>query len=254
MKSTLRRGFTLKELVVVVGLLGVVGVVVRPIFYRSLVCGNVKSPCQQNLKKIALAFKQYLNDYDERYPLVVVTDATGTTYTPPFGWADALQPYLKDTEVLQCPTDVSKGDKNSGNGNFSDYWYNANFIREIRRENVHVFTGVNESMFGSCTQTIMAADGGNVDGNITGDARYNQCGDGSSLTRRRQVCAVTTASKAPASYPSAQLHLDGCNFAFADGHVKWFKANNATQSAQVWGNATRAKDIEGRVTFSLLNT
>ena len=48
-------------------------------------------------------------------------------------------------------------------------------------------------------------------------------------------------------------HLEGANYAFVDGHVKWLRGNNASQSASVLGRAVTQTNIGGRVTFSLLN-
>jgi prepilin-type processing-associated H-X9-DG protein/prepilin-type N-terminal cleavage/methylation domain-containing protein len=253
MKSTSRRGFTLIELLVLVSLIAILAALFFPFFARRHESSAYRSSCQNNLKQIVLACKQYLNDFDERYPLVFVTNVGSTSYAPPFGWADALQPYLKNTQVMQCPNEASEGQNNSSQPSFSDYWYNANFIVKIKdKKGVVRFLGANESAFGSSTQTIMAGDGGNAAGNPTGDARYNHCGDGNSLTGRGQICPAMPETYA--TLPSADLHLEGCNFAFADGHVKWLKSINSSQSEQVLNNGATPKTIGGKVTFSLLTT
>ena len=252
MKSKLRRGFNLWELLAVMGMIAVGAALLWPRLARVHPSGN-NSTCQNNLKQIGLGFKQYINDYTERYPLIVVTEATGTTHTPPYGWADALQPYVKNTKFMQCPTDTTEGNADSSQPNFSDYWYNANFNRKIPRVGTVIFSGANESMFGSTTQTIMAGDGGNTNKLPTFDARYNQCGDGNSLTRRNQICVGARMVKL-GIYPAADIHLKGANFLFADGHIKWLQSKTASQSMQVMNNAAKAKDIGGNFTFSLLNS
>jgi prepilin-type N-terminal cleavage/methylation domain-containing protein/prepilin-type processing-associated H-X9-DG protein len=265
-RDSVKRGFTLIELLVVIAIIAILAAILFPVFARARENAR-KSSCQNNLKQIALGFKQYINDFDERYPLVAVTSASTTTYAPPYGWADALQPYLKNTQVLQCPSDSAEGQDTSGVLDFSDYAYNKNFIRVINRGAVLVTTGVNESMFGSSTQTIMALDGGNAIGQSNGDARYAVCGlaadvqvggtnvayaSAAAASNTNAVCAA--GSGAAATYPAAQIHLDGANFSFADGHVKWLKGNNGSQSAQVEDGSELAANIGGKVTFSLLNS
>ena len=224
-----RRAFTLVELLVVVGVLAIIAAILFPVFARRSE-GHRPNGCQNNLKQVALGFKQYVNDFDERFPIFQATATTGTTYTPPYGWADALQPYIRNTQVYQCPSDNFEGTDNSGEKGFSDYWYNANFMVFYKGQ----WTGAPESMLGSVSQTVIAGDGGNADGKATGDARYNLCGDGTSLSRFGQRC--TPAPVGFATFPAAQLHLDGANFAYADGHVKWLRGNNPTQSAGLLSN------------------
>src|ERR1051325_10523224 len=90
-----RGAFTLIELLVVIAIIAILAAILFPVFARARENAR-KSSCQNNCKQLALGFKQYINDFDERYPLVEVTTASGTTYAPPYGWADALQPYIKN--------------------------------------------------------------------------------------------------------------------------------------------------------------
>jgi len=278
-RDSVKRGFTLIELLVVIAIIAILAAILFPVFARARENAR-KSSCQNNLKQLALGFKQYINDFDERYPLVLVTTNSGTSYAPPYGWADALQPYIRNTQVYQCPSDTAEGSDTSGEVGFSDYWYNRNFVRHVPRGAVAVITGANESMFGSSTQTIMAGDGGTTTGGTTGNARYAICGDSSDGTTTsngvpgspgtsndngtpvsspssESACGAISGGNngttSVAIYPAAQIHLDGANFAFCDGHVKWLRGNNPTQSAQVLDKTMRQNSIGGKVTFSLLN-
>jgi len=274
-RDSVKRGFTLIELLVVIAIIAILAAILFPVFARARENAR-KSSCQNNLKQLALGFKQYLNDFDERYPIVAVSNTASTTYAPPYGWADSLQPYIRNTQVYQCPSDTAEASDNSGDQGFSDYWYNKNFVRSIQRGSATIQSGANESMLGSSAQTILAGDGGNLQGENTGSARYAICGlateansdtgvgqngvsplGGVTIADNSQCAAIfpttATATIPPAVYPSAQIHLDGSNFAFADGHVKWLRGNNPVQSAAVVDNTARQRDIGGKVTFSLLN-
>jgi hypothetical protein len=50
---------------------------------------------------------QYSQDYDERFPYFGMNAAANTNSGNPFGWADALQPYIKSTQVFQCPSETN---------------------------------------------------------------------------------------------------------------------------------------------------
>jgi prepilin-type N-terminal cleavage/methylation domain-containing protein/prepilin-type processing-associated H-X9-DG protein len=289
-RNEAKKGFTLIELLVVIAIIAILAAILFPVFARARENAR-KSSCQNNLKQLALGFKQYINDFDERFPLVAVTNNTAsTTYAPPYGWADALQPYIRNTQVYQCPSDSAEGSEISSDFGFSDYWYNRNFVRNVPRGTAVIITGANESMLGSVAQTVISGDGGSLQGTNTGTARYAICGDGANLTGTGAIpssgapgandngtgtgadaCGAAPPSVVPpgaaqlggpASFPSAQIHLDGANFAYADGHVKWLRGNNPQQSAAVLnreltqagsGVNTAANPNAGKATFSLLN-
>ena len=295
-RNTVKRGFTLIELLVVIAIIAILAAILFPVFARARENAR-KSSCQNNLKQLALGFKQYINDFDERYPLAVVT-AGSATGTPPYGWADALQPYIKNTQVYQCPSDSADADDSPLNTGYTDYWYNLNFVRQIAKGTGYIITGANESMLGASSQTIIAGDGGTTQGVPTGSARYAICGTGNTEDGTTEASgapgtgtkgglySVTTGgttggdlcgpaptasipggalgvTSAAAKYPSALIHLDGSNFAFSDGHVKWYRGNNPVQSAQVLSRDQNQASIStgsvgtapnaGRSTFSLLN-
>ncbi len=49
-----------------------------------------RSQCQTNLKQIALGVAQYVQDYDEKYPLAKP-------------WIDVVKPYVKSEAIFNCP-------------------------------------------------------------------------------------------------------------------------------------------------------
>lgn len=118
-----------------------------------------KSYCQPNLKQIALGVMQYTQDYDERYPIVSMND-TGVNNERPYGWADALQPYLKSTLIFQCTEENDYArDKTPTDMGYSDYWYNARL------------NGLEQKAVSHVASTLMLGDGN--DGNDATNARYS---------------------------------------------------------------------------------
>ena len=57
--------------------------------------------CQSSMKQLGLAFIQYTQDADEKYPPGV--NAAGN------GWAGQIYPFIKSTDVYHCPDDPEGG-------------------------------------------------------------------------------------------------------------------------------------------------
>jgi len=162
-----------------------------------------RTTCMLRLKNIAFAHMQYTQDFDERMPLVAVHDAAISPQRP-LGWADALQPYLKSTEVFQCPSQADTDTSRTPNQNgYTDYWYNARLA------------GVERTTLRYPASVLLNGEGN--DGTDAANARYS-------------------LSEQPTAWRNADSpvmrHLQGANYAFADGHVKWMKHARAisTQS------------------------
>src|ERR1044071_2326782 len=98
--SSTRKAFTLIELLVVIAIIALLAAILFPVFARARENAR-RASCQSNLKEIALGIKQYIQDYDERYPL---DDSADTNVV---GWAYVIQPYMKSEQIFQCPSDNS---------------------------------------------------------------------------------------------------------------------------------------------------
>jgi len=113
--SSKAKGFTLIELLVVIAIIAILAAILFPVFARARENAR-RSSCQSNEKQIALGFKQYTSDYDEKYP---VADAT---------WPTAINVYTKSAQILRCPS------ASSGGAADIDYLYNTNL--SAKRESV----------------------------------------------------------------------------------------------------------------------
>lgn len=121
-----RRGFTLIELLVVIAIIAILAAILFPVFASAREKAK-QIACTSNVKQIGLAWLQYVQDYDERYPPrnsgVSQTQwvsqsgpapgpfpckpcrpknaATGVPYNP----AVYAMPYVKNQNLFHCPSD-----------------------------------------------------------------------------------------------------------------------------------------------------
>ena len=227
-KTKQQRGFTLIELLVVIAIIAILAAILFPVFARARENAR-RSSCQSNLKQIALGVFQYVQDYDERMPQQW-QDRNGSggynPTTPPSenndqGWVMLMQPYLKSVQIFQCPSQ-SIVPSTAVAPNNNDYWINIQATSRSQAE------------FDEPTNTVLLGDGG------SGSAAAGLTGCGTNGT----TACTSAHADLPAYIVSAQAnderhrHLDGANFAFADGHVKWFKGNPNDTSAVVMNGAT----------------
>ena len=217
MFQTTKKGFTLIELLVVIAIIAILAAILFPVFARARENAR-RSSCSSNVKQIGLGFQQYIQDYDEKFPQVMA----GATVAN--GWAIQMQPYLKSTQIFQCPSETNAPDNvtpsaaNYGQAGYSDYWYNSRL------------SGASQARIDQVSSTILNGDGTN------GSAAYAFNGfemknDG---TLPALGTAETTAPYSRATGPGGaqgnfgERHLEGINYGFADGHVKWLKSGSPT--------------------------
>lgn len=180
-----------------------------PAFFDYMKGPTPRSTCMVHLKRIALAHLQYSQDYDERMPLVNVHDA-GISPERPLGWADALQPYLRSTEIFQCPAQTDNDTTHQPNENgYTDYWYNARLA------------DVNHSSLRHYASILLNGEGN----------------DGTDATNARYSLDSLPAAWDSAEHPALR-HLDGANYSFMDGHVKWLRPKAVTAKKPDGKNAT----------------
>ncbi len=94
-----KRAFTLIELLVVIAIIAILAAILFPVFAKAREKARTSS-CQSNEKQIGVAFTQYAQDYDEKYPW-----REGGTNT--YQWRSMVQPYIKSVQVFKCPSNTS---------------------------------------------------------------------------------------------------------------------------------------------------
>ena len=91
--------FTLIELLVVIAIIAILAAILFPVFAKAREKAR-QSSCQSNLKQYSLSMLQYVQDYDERYPMSIYMSGVGlvTVY-------DVCNPYIKSIQIMVCPSE-----------------------------------------------------------------------------------------------------------------------------------------------------
>ncbi|BDI30438.1 hypothetical protein CCAX7_24890 [Capsulimonas corticalis] len=102
LKINQSRGFTLIELLVVIAIIAILAAILFPVFAKAREKARQIS-CLSNEKQLGLAMLQYVQDYDEIYPLIQrESDAgdwakvSGSSSNDPVTWQWVVNPYVKN--------------------------------------------------------------------------------------------------------------------------------------------------------------
>lgn len=220
-----RKAFTLIELLVVISIITVLAAILFPVFARAR--GNARrTSCLSNLKQIGLGIMQYVQDYDETYPMALNYDAPSNTQR----WIDTIQPYVKSHQVFMCPSGYDNGPSNAN--------YGAN-------QHILVFSGGDEptdnqikvASVESASTIYMVMDFGTYFARVSNVASAS--GSGSKWTylpgmgEAGAACNITaTAVYDRISDCERGRHFGGVNVTFADGHAKWLKSDVLVKEAK----------------------
>lgn len=197
--------FTLIELLIVIAIIAILAAILFPVFARARENGR-RASCSSNEKQLVLAGLQYAQDHDERLFGAYLGPASKQVT-----WMNRLQPYLKNTQIFKCP---SESDPDIVGGITSanvSYCFNNYYLQDPQ--------GTTGQASG---QALAAIE------NVSETVIFAEMTNG---TGTRYVCRPGATSSTKPLTP----HLDGTNFAFVDGHVKWFPGSHSIfTTATLW--------------------
>jgi prepilin-type N-terminal cleavage/methylation domain-containing protein/prepilin-type processing-associated H-X9-DG protein len=225
-------GFTLIEILIVVAIIALLAAILFPVFARARENAR-RAACQSNLKQIGLAAVQYSQDYDEKIVPQSVTDATGAV----INWPRLLDPYMKSAQILICPSQ-KRWLSSSADGNLPTvYGYNRARQPSLttvttqtpNRTSIGSFSAdspgpwLTPASLPSPSTTIHIGDSVVWTGSSSNPSPY--WGAGSPFLAYEPAAtppAGGSLSSGAANYYPDPRHLEGANFLFFDGHVKWY--------------------------------
>ena len=180
-KTREQGGFTLIELLVVIAIIAILAAILFPVFARARENAR-KSNCQSNLKQLGLGFQQYKQDFDETWPAQYWVSGTG--WQPTIGWGGELAPYLKNTGIFICPSRRTD--------TVCSYIYNNGMLNQRA-----------DALITAPADLATLADS-------TGNGWWG-------------IDGITQSyhNGSPDNCRIKDMHMDGANLLYCDGHVKW---------------------------------
>jgi len=237
------KAFSVLELLLVMVIVLIIAAILFPVFVRPRRHGNGHTSCASNLKQLNLAFAQYLQDYDMKYPAGQGTHRGS-------GWAGAVYPYVKSTGVYLCSEETPSGDTHANPPRYSVSYAFNQLLAQTDKETVagNTYSGlgtvsakmtdpsktillfevsgsqadITDPLEGASMRdrTSLAGNGVNletVDGGNTehvADMRLNGAQYATGHTLGWDQTAQT------AQWADSPRHEGSANYALADGHVK----------------------------------
>ncbi len=230
-------GFTLIELLVVIAIIAILAAILFPVFAQARESARTTS-CLSNQKQLTLGILQYVQDYDERFPFGFYdlpasdprkgkTDQFGGVYLDQHvGWDEACQPYIKNKQILFCPSANNPGNDYNDKSKNDDGWtgslnYTTN-CRLVGRDWGAWDQSQKLAVLSYPAQTILLTENGDQgsEGACRGDngTEWGWAGD-------QKAALVQQGATGKKPGPLAR-HKGGANYAFTDGHAKWYGAKS----------------------------
>lgn len=128
----MKRGFTLTEILIVIGVVAVLGAVIVPVG-KGILTKSQKMRCQSNLREVGFALDAYCRDHHGRLPDLYSMRSSRNSDVPVL--ENSLRKYNSNPDIFNCPAD-REFFKKSG----SSYAWN-NVVSGMAREDMSFFGG-----------------------------------------------------------------------------------------------------------------
>ena len=210
----MRRSFTLIELIVIIAIIAILAAVLFPVFAQAREMAR-QTTCLSNQRQIGTAIQMYLQDNDDTLffcakRVGVLSSRAGAvmpdlTSLNASRWWNLLLPYMKNGQILTCPSDESPTLSPDASG-----------LNIFKRSYIacRPAEGLNLAQIDMPVETIVVTEkwGNDTDGNPIADSWIEPWeGD---LNYDPVMVRMALA---------ANRHHKGLNCTFFDGHAKWMQ-------------------------------
>ncbi len=224
-------GFTLIELLVVIAIIAILAAILFPVFATAREKAR-QSACASNEKQIGLALIQYTQDYDETYPCYYYdTNATPNAWVPKANYEPvALYPYLKSAGVWVCPSQppaetwparitstLNFGWQMPGSAVYLPTEYLVNDLIAVRLDK----SSFAPATFVPVTMSSLAAPSTAI---AMGEVNSQNTSGAADLSFPAQHTTQWYAGSTTTAIRVSNLHNNGMNAIYCDGHSKWLSA------------------------------
>jgi len=260
MKTT-KRGFTLIELLVVIAIIAILAAILFPVFAKVREKARQTS-CLSNEKQIGLAFAQYYEDYDEKWPAGTTSETDGIGGQ---GWVGTLYQYVKSTGMMKCPDDNTSIGAYGGATTYPvSYAFNSNASQQADAaftapaSTVAVFEvqGPQANVTASYANSTVGDGVDAHSANTWTDSSYADNGtDATGASTATNGISYATGALGGTTYPGTGiegtytagngLHTGGANYLLADGHAKWFRGSAVSPGYTQTVSSTTGEATQG---------
>ena len=246
------KGFTLIELLVVIAIIAILAAILFPVFAKAREKAR-QTTCLSNMKQIGMACMMYASDWDETMPIryyagtgggpmvnVGASPCNNRAQVSAYRTPSLIMPYARNAGLFACP---SWSTAKTCRANFpmpvTQWSYSAllgspwhvpvpagapasngpcpvcnRYCASLdNRSAFQMSTGATMAMFPAPANTIMLVE-------------FKVGGGGAAITDTDDTnpAGCHTYIELALNDPTMQVHNDGNNYAFCDGHAKWMKA------------------------------
>lgn len=214
--------FTLIELLVVISIIGLLIALLLPALSRARELGR-RAVCMSNAKQQGVAQMLYLEDNEQTfYPLYWSGDGGGLFSESSQVWMDAILPYLSKSNIYICPSRL-EGTLTAAYVGYGFNWY---YLGVLAVPQAPGYPGTQFHEIGDPSRTVLIADSkGRDDGSLGPYGNFiwsYQCNS--------EVYPLFTWR----IYHTSDVHDDGTNVAWCDGHAEWMPHNTIGFDDTLW--------------------